>query len=214
MYIRRWSLYLNNKYLNTVFKYNVFKYCPALIVSPSDEIVIDIKKELKSKFNMKDLGTLNYFLGVKVVRNSEGYFLSEENFISNLLSEFNFDHVKPISTPVDANSFLLKANEDSVMCDKLMYQRAVGSLLYLSTRTRHDISFTVGRVSRYCPALTNQHWAAVKRIFWYLQGTKSFGLLFKSNSSSNCYGYSDADWGGDRDDRKSTSGFCFMLENL
>ena len=97
------------------------------------------------------------------------------------------------------------------MSDKFMYQRAVDSLLYLSTRTRPEIAYAVGEVSKYSSEPTTQHWNAVKRIFRYLQGTKTFGLLFKGNGSSNCYGYSDADWGGDRSDRKLSSGYCFYV---
>ena len=77
-----------------------------------------------------------------------------------------------------------------------MYQSAVGTLLYLSTRTRPDITYAVSSVAKFSAKPTKQHWSAVKRIMQDLIGTVNFGLLF-SDDGSSCVGYSDADWGGD-----------------
>ena len=101
-------------------------------------------------------------------------------------------------------------SEDSEYIDAELYQSAVGKLLYLSTRTRPDISFAVSSVARYTAKPTTDHWKAVKHIFRYLVGTVDFGLFY-SKSSSVCLGYSDSDWGGDLDDRKSTSGYVFQI---
>ena len=95
-----------------------------------------------------------------------------------------------------------------------MYQAAIGSLLHLSLKTRPDIAFAVGCVARFCANPTETHWLAVKRIFRYLKGTSGLGIKFKyqSDSSSNTlYGFADADWAGDVEDRKSTSGYCFKM---
>ena len=87
----------------------------------------------------------------------------------------------------------------------------LGSLLYLSTRTRPDIAFAVNSVARFCSNPTKQHWTAVKRIFRYLRGTTWFGLLYSKGESGALIGYSDADWGGDGNDYKSTSGYVFQI---
>ena len=94
--------------------------------------------------------------------------------------------------------------------DKVKYQSAVGSLLYLSTRTRPDIAYAVGNSARYCSEPTNSHWCAVKRILRYLRGTTDLGLLYRPDNPNLC-GYSDADWAGDINDRKSTSGYVFIM---
>ena len=78
----------------------------------------------------------------------------------------------------------------------------------MSTRPRPDIAFAVSKVARYTSKPTVEHWKAVKHIFRYLVGTINHGILF---SRSECIGYSDADWGGDLDDRKSTSGFIYQI---
>ena len=66
-------------------------------------------------------------------------------------------------------------------------------------------------MARFCTKPTNQHWVAVKRIFRYLKGTQQYGLLYSKSNSNNYVGFSDADWGGDLDDRKSTSGYMFQV---
>lgn len=74
--------------------------------------------------------------------------------------------------------------------------------MYLSLKTRPDITFAKPTI---------QHWKAVKRIMRYLNGTHNFGILHSNNGISEITGYSDADWGGDTDDPKSTSGYCFVV---
>ena len=87
----------------------------------------------------------------------------------------------------------------------------MGSLLYLSLSTRPDIAFAVNNVAKFCAKPNKQHWTAVKRILRYLKGTQHFGLLYKSTLAESFTGYLDADWGGNLDDRKSTSGYVVQI---
>ena len=103
-------------------------------------------------------------------------------------------------TPSDAST---KAN--------VPFREAVGALMHLTTATRPDIAFAVGYVSRFMETPQVEHWIAVKRIFRYLQGTKSHGICFKPGDEVDFRGYSDADWAGDHSDRKSTSEYAFLL---
>jgi hypothetical protein len=115
---------------------------------------------------------------------------------------------KPVSTP-DSKLTKKKAEDEEV--DQKKYQAAVGCLLYLSTKTRPDIAFAVGNVARFCSEPTQVHFSAVKRIMRYQKGTQELGLLYRKHSSAlPCVRYSDADWGGSLDDRKSTSGYVFQ----
>ncbi len=79
--------------------------------------------------------------------------------------------------------------------------------MYLSTGTRPDIAFAVSNVAKFSSNPTKQHWTAVKRILRYLKGTRNFGLLYTNGNVDEFIGYSDSDWAGDLDDRKSTSGY-------
>ena len=120
------------------------------------------------------------------------------------------DNAKPIHTPaaVDASLKLVKTTEDCKNVDQVQFQSAVGSLPYLSIMTRPDSTYAVSNVAKFCASPFKQHWTAVKRIVRYLNGTLSLslGLLYRKDGSSCCIGYCDADWAGDTDDRKSTSG--------
>ena len=86
-----------------------------------------------------------------------------------------------------------------------------GELLYLSVATRPDIAFAVSNVAKYCAKPTKQHWIAVKRIMRYLKGTLNYGLCYTSSHNTQCVGFSDADFAGDTDDRKSTTGYMFKM---
>ena len=87
----------------------------------------------------------------------------------------------------------------------------IGSLLYLSNTTRPDLSYSVGLLARYMESPGEKHWKAAKHVLRYLRGTLTFGILYKNDGSDTIVGYTDSDFAADRDARKSTSGFCFLL---
>ena len=122
-------------------------------------------------------------------------------------------HAKPISSPM-SNAKPLSAFDGAIFPDLTLFRSTIGSLQYLSI-TRPDLSFAVNRVCQFMHRPTTTHWQAVKRILRYLKHTISYGLLLKRSSSTRLGAFSDADWAGCPDDRKSTSGFCVYLgDNL
>ena len=137
--------------------------------------------------------------------------MGQSSFVVKILQKFGMRDSKPISTPVNPDVKLVPCQSSEDVCDQQLYQAVVGSLLYLSTKTRPDIAYGVGCAARFCAKPTKEHWTAVKRILRYLKGTSNLGLLYSSTTSSEIVGYSDADWAGDVGDRKSTSGYVFML---
>ena len=184
-----------------------------LLAGRSEKRLREIKSALMETFDLKDLGELNHFLGVKIVQNHSAgtIWIGQPTYTEEVLKKFGMESCKPVATPAEAGQKLTKGTKDSEYVDKVLYQSAVGSLLYLSMRTRPDITFTVSRVARFCSNPTTQHMRAVKRILRYLRGTTNQGLLYKKNGSKEVVGFSDADWGGDVDDRKSTSGYVFQI---
>ena len=131
-----------------------------------------------------------------------------------------------VATQIDntlAKDFIISAYTESVLkkfateandpFDQHSYQSGIGSLLYLSVATRPDILYAVSKVAIYSTNPITHHWIAVKRIMRYLKGTTNLGLVFKSQENCNCtcVGFSDADWGGDFDDRMSTSGYLVQI---
>jgi hypothetical protein len=102
------------------------------------------------------------------------------------------------------------SKEDNPLFDNLTLYRSVVGVLQYATLTRPDISFSVNKVSQFMHQPTELHWGAVKRILRYLAGSLASGLQFYRNSTTQIHAYSDADWAGDVDDRRSTSGFCIF----
>ena len=128
-------------------------------------------------------------------------------YTENLLMRFGMSESKSTKTPLDANETLTKATESDECMDRQLYQFAIGSLLYLSVGTRPDITFAVSLMAKFCANPLKHHWTGVKRIMCYLRGTTHHGISYSKQGAKERVGYSDADWGGDTDDRKSTSGY-------
>jgi hypothetical protein len=115
----------------------------------------------------------------------------------------------PCNTPI-VTSVSLSQFDGNSFEDPHLYRSVVGALQY-ATITRPDISFAVNKVAQFMHSPTTTHWTAVKRILRYLVGSSFHGLFFKPSSSINLHAYSDADWAGCPDDRRSTTGFCIFL---
>lgn len=113
-----------------------------------------------------------------------------------------------------ATSAALSSNDSDPFDNPHLYRSIVGALQY-ATITRPDLSFAVNKVSQFMHAPTTNHWSAVKRILCYLRGSLHHGITIHSSSSLSLHAYSDADWAGSLDDRRSTSRFCIYLgQNL
>lgn len=162
-------------------------------------------------FDVKDMRVLNYFLGMQVIQKSGKVWIGQPTYVEKVLSKFGMDNARPVDTPVDPNSKLIKATDASELYNQPEYQSAVGILLYLSSATRPDITFAVNNVAKFSEKPTKEHWSAVKRIFRYLKGTVNYGVQYSRDAREECVGFCDADWAGDTNDRMSVSGYLFQL---
>jgi transposase InsO family protein len=181
-----------------------------LISSSSEEEIARTKALFSSTFKMTDLGELEVFLGIKVTRSGSILQLSQEAYTCNILEKFGMKDCHPQPSPCDPSAVITEAN-NVPLPDNIPYRQAVGCLIYLATSTRPDLCFAVNQASRHLSSPTMFDWIQVKRIFRYLAGTKSFGVSFDSNTPFRLTAYADADWGGDIDSRRSTTGFTLML---
>ena len=146
---------------------------------------------LSQHFEMKYLGTLSYFLGLEVTSSSDGYYLSEAKYDSDLLFKADIIDNKTISTPMEYNAKLRPLDGEPIS-DATRYRQLVGSLIYL-TVTCPDISHAVGIVSKFMDAPCSLHYAAVLRILRYVKGILYHGLHYSSWSSLELHAYSDVD---------------------
>ena len=132
---------------------------------------------------------------------------------NDLLSKFNMTSATPKSTPLSTGLTLTKHDGDQLdSATQSSYAELVGSLMYLSTCTRPDLSQAVGALARYMSAPTSQHWQAAKGVLRYLKGTSDLGITF-GGPNKDLIGYCDSDFAGDKDSRRSTTGFVFTFNN-
>ena len=158
-----------------------------LLAEKDDERMAAVKQAFSQEFQVKDMGELHHFLGMKVVQDQEtgSVWIGQKLYLENILRSFGMENCKAIRTPVDACTKLMKVvdNDTDIYVDQKLYQSAVGSLLYVSLATRPDITFAVSNVAKFCAKPSKQHWIEVKRIFCYLKGTQHYGLLYKKGNS-------------------------------
>jgi len=162
-------------------------------------------------YDVKDLGNVSNFLGIDIKQCSDGFWIGQSSYCKKFLNDFNMSECKPVNTPLENNKLPKSNDTDCLNANmKHTYNSCIGGLLYLSVRTRPDICYAVNYLSQFNSAPSEQHWTAVKRVLRYLKGTMNFGILYTRNQS-NVVGYSDADFAGDINGRRSCSGFVFIL---
>ncbi|XP_061352521.1 uncharacterized mitochondrial protein AtMg00810-like [Gastrolobium bilobum] len=220
-----------NTRIDTYFKENGFDQCPyehALYVKNSggnllfaslyvndlifmgnnDEMIQEFKSTMTREFEMTDLGLMKFFLCLEVRQGETDIFVSHEVYAKEIL-KYKMEDCNPVSTPMEPGAKLSKF-DGGEQVDASKYRSLVGSLRYL-TCTRPDLSLSVGIVSRFMEEPVYSHWKVLKRILRYIQETVSLGLFYSNLKVYKLIRYSDSDWCGDLDDRKSTSGYVFFM---
>ncbi|KAK0602806.1 hypothetical protein LWI29_037126 [Acer saccharum] len=166
------SLFISHRPGHTLY---LLVYVDDIIVTgSSDSQVRDFITTLAHRFSLKDLGQLSFFLGVEAHSSPRGLYLSQRQYIHDLLVKTNMLEAKLVSTPLSLTKSL-KLNDGGAPTDATQYRQVVDSLQYLSL-TRPNVSFTVNKLSQFIHRPTTNHWNAVKRVLRYLRGTLDFGL--------------------------------------
>jgi len=179
----------------------------------TDDTAMDIlKKQLASKFEISDLGPIKQMVGYEFTRDESRRLMkvSQTQYISRVLEKFGMADSTPVKTPLDANVKLEKTPEGESH-DIPAYRHAIGSLMYAATGTRPDIAFAVQHLSQFSSNPSPAHWTAIKRVLCYLNGTKNLGIIYGLDDNFDPTGYADADWGSNPIDRKSISGYTYLV---
>jgi hypothetical protein len=137
--------------------------------------------------------------------------INQQGYIHRMLQRFGMEDCKPLKSPMCSLVELDEFNEEKSEEKRFPYREAVGCLNYIATITRPDISYVVSTLARYGNNPQELHWKAVKRVMKYLKGTINVSLCFRKKSSNRLIGYCDSDYAGELKERKSTSGYVFLL---
>ena len=174
---------------------------------------------MSAKFPQTDVGPAKYILGLQIQRDRKNktLVLHQQEYTQHLLQATGFTDniVRPIDTPADPAIHLStemspKTDEERIAMSTIPYRQTTGALLHLAINTRPDIAYAVSRVCKFNANPGIQHWKAVKRILRYLAGTMRLGIVL-GGESLKLTTYSDADWAGEVDTRRSQSGFIAKL---
>ncbi|KAK6161170.1 hypothetical protein DH2020_004551 [Rehmannia glutinosa] len=160
-------------------------------------------------FKLYQMDVKSAFLNVQIKQCQEGIYISQSKYTKELLKKFGIEEGRTVSTPMATNVKIDK-DEKGKSVDESKYRGMIGSLLYLTASTP-DILHAVCLCARFQSNPKESHLSVVKRIFRYLKGTIQYGLFYPKNENFSLKGYSDSDYAGNIDDRKSTSGSCQFL---
>ncbi|PWA97255.1 ribonuclease H-like domain-containing protein [Artemisia annua] len=219
------STLLENGFVQSKSDYSLFtKYDSgvfiALLVYVDDIIITgnnvdaieDFKRYLKTKFQIKDLGKLKYFLGIEVIETKSGVCLSQRKYCLDLLSEFGLLACKPSAIPLEQSVYITSepTDTDPLLDNITEYQKLIGKLIYL-THTRPDISYVVHCLSQFMHSPLKSHLKIALKVLRYLKSSPGMGVHITKNSENSLNAFVDADWAKCVVTRKSVTGFCVSL---
>jgi hypothetical protein len=174
-----------------------------LIVGPSIAEIKRIKRSLRNRFQMTDLGPCSCYLGISIQpgRQNRILYLSQEAYIDKVAHQFGVSDGAPVSTPIETSPLPECSPDYRYPPDqRISYQRIVGSLMYIMLGTRGDITYAVSVASRFLANPGPQHMKLARRVLRYLKGTRGLWLTYKGQPQM-LKGFTDTDWGGCRDTR-------------
>ena len=173
-----------------------------------------VYKELAQHINIESKGPIKSFLGIDIIRNWNQHLiaLNQGAYIDRLVSEFGLIDAHTVSTPLDKTLPLLAAVPGEKMCNPEYYQYLTGSLNHLAIFTRPDIAFAASKLAQFNSNPTAIHLNAALHVLRYLKGTRNLSIIYKRQEHTlTILGHSDSDWAADSNDRKSFTGYVFMV---
>ena len=182
-------------------------YVDDILLAGTDFEINKTKSLLTKYFELSDLGEIKYIIGIQFEKLKDGYLIHQEKYTNYILNKFKFNELKPISNMMPTQDIKLKEK----LFNTKKYQQVIGSLLYLATCTRPDILFAVVKASRNASKPSLYDWENVKRIIKYLKGNSNYGIKYTKNKNLNIY--VDADYAGDNDTRRSTTGYVINFDS-
>ncbi len=179
-----------------------------LIISKRKEDIEEVKEQLGEHLQLKALGPVNKFLNINVTRNrhQKTILLSQEHYLDKMMKRYDIQENERARTPLPTGHV---ADDDDGRLTDMPYREALGSVNHAAVWTRPDLAHAVSVLSKFMAHPKESHWELLRQVLKYINGTKDIKLTLGDVSKKNAHPlglYSDADWGGDLEDRKSRSG--------
>ena len=152
-------------------------YVDDLFFTCNDEsMFVKFKNSMKLEFDMIDLGKMKYFLGVEVLQNPEGIYISQRKYAKEVLDRFRMEKSNSVKNPIVPGIKLMK-DEEVAKVNATMYKQLVGSLMYLIAK-RLDLTYVVSLISRFMASPIELHLQATKRVLRYLKCIVDLGVFY------------------------------------
>ena len=197
----------------------VVLYVDDLLIIANQGLIGQIKNRMKKRFQMDDLGSLSFYLGMIIERNWEHHTIDihQHSYIRMILAKFRMDESRPVATPMAMKFHKRKPDEE--VYNPTIYQSMIGSLMYAMTVTRPNIAYAMGVLSRYSHNPGNEHMITLKRVLRYLNRTKDWRLRFAGALRAELGGeaqgalrcYVNSDYAGCQDHNNSTTGLVITF---
>jgi Reverse transcriptase (RNA-dependent DNA polymerase)/gag-polypeptide of LTR copia-type len=188
-----------------------------ICAAPTKEEIAGFYSKLQERFKSKNLGGISKVLGIRTTRNrkTKTIYLDQEQYLERVLKRYGItaEKHKAKKIPLADYSQLRPARPDDKRVDVTLYQQMIGHLMYAMVHTRPDIAFALGKLSQHLTDPAEHHMAALKNLMRYLRSTIRYRLKYSRGGNPRLVMHSDADWAGQRSDRKSTSGSVGLLCN-
>ena len=186
-----------------------------IVVAGHPKLVQTMKDLMKKEFKMTDLGNISYFLGIQFHQTSSCITMTQSHYLKGVLEKYGMAESKPRSTPCEPKPEAYKCEDDEVSTPEYTrkYREIVGSLVYAMTCSRPDLAWIVTKLSQHLACPTKIDWMMITHVLRYIKGTIDQRLTFKKSDKLEIIGFSDSDWASCKQDRKSTTGYCFTLNN-
>ncbi|KAE8905659.1 hypothetical protein PF005_g6121 [Phytophthora fragariae] len=186
-----------------------------LVGCATDAEADEICAALSSRFTVKSLGDARYVLGMAIeyARNKGELVVRQTQFIKRMLERFGQVEANSVQNPMVLGQDFAPNDSHDMFEDARSYRELIGSLLYVANATRPDISAVLSSLLQYLDCPREMHWRAALRVLHYLKGTVSRGIRFccESGDRTGIHAYADANWSGDKQTRRSTSGVLLLL---
>ena len=180
-----------------------------LVTGTNMQQINDVKHSLDKAFTIKDLGALNYFLGIQISRNSDGIFLSQKKYIRDIIADCGMEEADSSPAPLPTG-LKLSTEIGDILDEPEVYRRLIGRLLYLGL-TRPDLSYPVQHLSQFLHQPRVPHLRAALHVVKYLQGTVDYGLFYPSMNNLQVKAYSDADWSACQFTSRSLNAYAVFI---
>jgi hypothetical protein len=182
----------------------------AIISCETEERIDEIIKLITKEFELGENGPLDWYIGSAIEDNGDNVFMHQKDYVEKMLSTYGYDLSKTNETPLK-EKFAILRNPEDVLFHDFKIREKIGSLMFTAVSVRPDIAFAVSYIARFTTHPSAEVCRAVNHIFGYLAGTLELGINMVKESDSELIVYCDADYAGDVNDYKSTTGVLVYI---